>query len=106
MKAGRLKYRLRLMRPVSVANRYGEQTTEWQAAATVWAERRKLSGQRMAEAAEAFADYRTEWNIRAAHHVEEGWRVEHQGGHVYVVAAIVPNADRDYLTLVCERLNE
>lgn len=106
MKAGRLKYKLRLMRPVSVANRYGEQSTEWQAAATVWAERCRLTGQRSSEVGEAFADYRTEWNIRAAHHVEEGWRVEHLGGHVYTVVAIVPNIGRDYQTLVCERLNE
>lgn len=106
MKAGRLKYKLRLLRPSSAANKYGEQSARWEATATVWAERRRLSGSRSDEAGEAFADYRTEWNIRSAHLVDEGWRVEQLGGHLYTVVAVVPNTSRDYTTLVCERLNE
>lgn len=58
------------------------------------------------EVGEAFADYRTEWNVRDAHHIEEGWRVEHMGGHLYTVVSVIPNIDRGFNTLVCERINE
>lgn len=106
MKAGRLKYKLIVRRPVVTANRFGEKSTVWERCATVWAERRKLTGSRSDEVGEAFADYRTEWNVRDAHHIEEGWRVEHMGGHLYTVVSVIPNIDRGFNTLVCKRINE
>lgn len=94
------------MSPENVAGSYGEKTMRWHTEATVWAERRKLTPQHTVEVGENFADYRTEWNIRGPVHAEEGWRAEQMGGHTYNIVAIVPNPDRDYKTLVCERLNE
>ena len=106
MKAGRLTSKLRVMRPDPTTNQYGEESTEWEDAGTVWAERRRLTGNRSEEVGEHFADYRAEFNVRSAHHIEEGWRVEHLGGKLYEVTNVIPNTARDYQTLVCERVNE
>ena len=51
-------------------------------------------------------DYSVEWNIRDAHEVHENWRVEQLGGNLYTVTYIIPNYDRGYLTLVCDKVNE
>ncbi len=105
MQAGRLKYRLVLMAPVESTDRFGSAKQIFEERATVRAERVKISGSRVEEAGEHFADYRTEWNIRDAHEVHEHWRVRQLGGLTYTVTNVIPNLDRGMLTLICERLN-
>lgn len=106
MRAGALKYRLVLLRPVADVNDYGEEAMMYSEERTVWAERVKMSGGRHDEVGEHFADYRAEFNIRDAHEVAENWRVKLLGGELYTVTAVVPNLDRGMKTLVCERVNE
>ncbi len=106
MRAGEMKYRLLLLKPVAVTNDYGEEATTYQTARTVWAQRVKQSGSRSDEVGEHFPDYRAEFNIRDAHPIEENWRVQQLGGYLYTVTAIIPNIDRGMNTLVCERVNE
>lgn len=105
MRAGAMKYRLQLLRPVSLSNEFGEERNDYVAQRTVWAERVKMSGQRSEEVGELFADYRVEFNVRDAHPVAEGWRVQQLGGYLYDVTAIIPNLDRGMKTLVCVRHN-
>lgn len=106
MMAGRLKYRLKLFRPASDSDSFGEQRAgSYEYTVTVHAERVKFSASRRQEVAEAFSDYRVEFNIRAAHEVGEGWRVEQVGGKLYAVVAIEPNLDRGFNKLICERVN-
>lgn len=106
MQAGRMKYKLELLEPVRVVDRFGAEAAEWHKTRTVAAERAKFSGNRRVEVSEQFADYHVEFNIRDAHKVDEGWRVRQLGGHLYTVANIIPNIDRGMQTLVCERVNE
>lgn len=106
MRAGGLDQKLRLLRPEFDVNQYGEGEPSYVDAGTVWAERVKLRGNRSEEAGEHFPDYRAEFNIRCAHTVEENWRAQHLGGHLYEIVAIVPNIRRGMITLVCERVNE
>ena len=106
MIAGRLKYRLKLLRPASDSDSFGEQRAgNFEYITTVRAERVKFSASRRQEVAEAFSDYRVEFNIRAAHEVGEGWRVEELGGKLYEVVAIEPNPRRGFNKLICERVN-
>lgn len=105
MQAGRMKYKLRLLKPVTVENRFGEKKQAFTAIRTVYAERLKAAGSRTVEAGELFADYRTEFNIRDVHPVDDNWRVEQLGGHLYTVTNIIPNCDRGMKTLICERVN-
>lgn len=108
MRAGGLTEKLRLLRPVSVTNAYGEESTVYEEVATVRAERSKFRGNRTEEAGEHFSDYRAEFNIRDGHEVRENWRAEHLGadGHLYVITNIIPNIARRMRTLICERVNE
>lgn len=106
MRAGDLKYKLTLLKPVYTANQYGEKKVTYEATRTVWAGRPKISGRRSEEVGEHFPDYSTEWEIRDAHQVDENWRVQQLGGKLYTVTNIVPNIDRGMNTLICERVNE
>lgn len=106
MQAGRMKYKLVLLEPVTDADGFGEETPGYKEFRTVAAERVKLSGNRSEEVGELFPDYRTEFNIRDAHAVRENWRVRQLGGYLYTVTGIIPNLDRGMKTLICERVNE
>lgn len=106
MRAGSMKYKLRLLQPVKSENAYGSEATSYEQTAVVWAERVKYKGSRSDEAGEHFADYRAEYYIRDAHDVRDGWRVEQLGGELYNVVAVEPNIDKGMKTLVCERVNE
>lgn len=106
MRAGAMKYRLKLLRPAIAANKYGEEATTYDEVRTIHAERVKHTGRRSEEVGEHFADYSVSYNIRSAHPVKEGWRVQQVGEYVYTVISITPNIDVGMLTLHCERLNE
>lgn len=106
MKAGPLKYRLSLLKPVVVANGYGEEVVTYVETRTVHAGRTKMSGSWGVTVGEKFPDYNTEWDIREEHEVEENWRVKELAGYLYTVKNIIPNPDRQMKTLVCERVNE
>ena len=106
MIAGRLKYKLELYKPTATSNAYGEETVTWVKTATVHAERVKITGRRSEEVQEHFPEYATEFNIRDAHEVGNNWRVQQLGGYLYTVTNIIPNIDKGYLTLVCQRVND
>lgn len=106
MRAGAMRYKLRLLRPVTEVNSFGEEAVSYEPTATVWAERTKQTGRRSEEVGEHFPDYAAEFNIRDAHEVDANWRAEQLGGHLYTVTAVIPNIERGMKTLVCERVNE
>ena len=106
MQAGRMKYKITLLKPDKAASKFGDESTIYTAIRTVYAERVKQSGNRSEEVSEHFHDYRAEFNIRDVHPVSENWRVQQLGGCLYTVTNIIPNLDRGYKTLVCDRVNE
>lgn len=106
MIAGKMKYRLQLLEPHRVEDRMGAKKVTYEATRIVHAERVSTSGSRSEEVGEHFAAYSTRYNIRDVHPVQENWRVKQLGGYLYSVTAILPNADRGYKTLICERVNE
>ena len=106
MIAGRMKYKLALLQPVTSENGFGELSTTYVQTVVVHAERVKESGKRSEEVGEHFPDYYAEFNIRDAHTIEENWRVRQLGGHLYTVTNIIPNIDKGMKTLHCERVNE
>lgn len=106
MIAGRMKYKLVLLQPVEAENDFGENKITFVKTSTVNAERVKTHGRRSEEVGEHFPDYNAEFNIRDAHTVDENWRVQQLGGHLYTVTNIIPNIDKGMKTLICERVNE
>lgn len=106
MQAGKLKYKLILLKPTSTPDGFGDETPgEFAEFRTVNAERVRASGNRSEEVGENFPDYRAEFRIRDAHPVQENWRVQQLGGYLYTVTNIIPNLDRGMLTLICDRVN-
>jgi head-tail adaptor len=106
MIAGRMKYKLVLLQPVEAENDFGENKITFVETCVVNAERVKTHGRRSEEVGEHFPDYNAEFNIRDAHTVDENWRVQQLGGHLYTVTNIIPNIDKGMKTLICERVNE
>lgn len=106
MRAGALKYKLELLEPKRTTDRMGAEKVEYTKTRTVWAERVRATGTANEEVGEHFPDYTVEFNIRDAHPVQENWRVRQLGGYLYTVTNIIPNLDKGYKTLLCERVNE
>ena len=101
-----MRYRLRILKPVTITDDFGSERTEWKEIAVAHAERVKISGRNALEVGEQFPDYSVEFNIRDAHKVKENWKVEQLGGYRYNVVNIIPNIERGMMTLKCERDNE
>lgn len=98
--------RITLRRPSVETGKTGATKVTWIDGETVWAERVKLSGSSVVEAAEQFPDYRADFNIRSAHEVAEKWQVQEEGGYLYIVSNILPNVRKGFNTLQCMRYNE
>lgn len=105
MRAGTLRYKLRLLEPTSIVNEFGEEHVEYVQERIVWAERAKYSARNSNELSEHFADASTNWIVRDAHPVAEHWRVEQLGGYLYGVEAVEPNLAKGMKTLICSRIN-
>ena len=106
MMAGRMKYRITLQEPHFRDSVLGTGTTAaYETRAVVWAERVKLTGRPAAEGGEILADYAAEFNIRSAHTVRPRWRVL-DGDDIFTVTNVIPNRDRGFQTLICERYND
>lgn len=106
MRAGKLKYKLTLLEPQRATDRMGAEKVTFKETRTVYAERVRATGNRSEEVGEHFPDYTVEFNIRDAHPIAENWRVQQLGGYLYTVVSIIPNLDRGYKTLLCNRVNE
>lgn len=106
MIAGKMKAQIELLEPMRTTDRMGAEKVSYNPTRTVHAERVAMSGSRSDEVGEHFSDYSVQFNIRDAHPVAENWRVRQLGGYLYTVCAIVPNTDRGYKTLICDRVNE
>jgi len=101
-----MTYRLQLMQPTVTVNDYGEEAVVYTVTKTVHAERVRISGRRSEEVREHFPDYSVRYNIRNQNEVDENWRVQEVGGHLYTVTNIEPYKNRGMLQLICERVNE
>ncbi len=106
MRAGTLKYKLQLLEPKRVTDRMGAERTEYVPTRVVRAERVRATGSRSEEVGEHFPAHTAEFNIRDAHPVQENWRAQQLGGNLYTIVSIMPNRDKGYNTLLCDRVNE
>lgn len=107
MIAGKLKYLIELQRPEHQTGAFGSISAKPDFVPTrrVRAGRVKLSGQSRMSAYERFSDFNAIYEIRDAHTVDNGWRVQEIGGHLYTVCAVEPNRERGMLILICKRVN-
>lgn len=106
MRAGGMKYRVALLEPVTEKDLYGSEKIKYVETRTVHAERVSVQGNRSDELGEHFPDYSVKFNIRDIHHIAENWRCRQLGGELFTIVAIIPNINRGFNTLICERVNE
>ena len=100
-----MKTRLKILRPNRTKDVFNAEKTSYEEIRTVHAERVRLTGSYGLELGERFPDYKTEFRIRDVHPVDENWRVEEVGGKLYTVTNIIPNKDKGFLLLKCDRVN-
>lgn len=106
MRAGGLKYSLEVLTPIRETDRMGAERIEYESRGIIHAERKTARGNRSEEVGEHFPTYAAEFIVRDAHRIEENWRVRQLGGYLYTVVAIVPNLDKGFKVLECDRVNE
>lgn len=111
MNSGLMRYRLLVTVPERVSSAFGDglatQFTPWNGGRPIWAERRRLDTYGVIEQGAKFDDHRAEYNIRIAHKVEKGFRVQEVGSNIlYEVKSVEPNIPRGYVTLKCERVDK
>lgn len=103
MDAGRLNTRLTLQQPGTAQDGIGQPVITWTEVGRVWADVRHVSG---LQAIKADADSSTvKASIRIRHRtgVTAAMRLVEQGaGTVYNITAVLPDARKAYLDLVCE----
>lgn len=106
MRAGELREKLELLKPIMVVDEYGAEKKEYKSCGVIHAQRVKQKGYYAVVGGERFPDYKVEFYIRGGHSVAENWRIRHIGGYLYDVLNIVPTIERGMKTLICDRVNE
>lgn len=104
MYAGRMTEKLVITRPATATDNFGHTAQSYIIYGAVWGERIRYAGREIHDAGESFAAYDAEFNIRWAHDVKEGWRVEYEGA-TYDVTNVLGNRKRGMRTLKCTRVN-
>lgn len=105
MIAGRMKSLIEVFRPNDAKNPFGETERTWEKVGTWHAQRASLSGTRVSEADELFADYRARYYVRIAHRPSVGWRLTGDDGQTYEITSLIPNKSRGMLAIDCQRVN-
>lgn len=103
MKAGQLRHRMRIERPVIGADGYRGVTTTWQTVIEVDAAIDALSGREFMGADRELAGLQWRITLRETpgQQIEPNWRgVDVDSGAVYDFAAILPTHKREQLTVV------
>lgn len=108
MRSGTLNDLVELLRPSTEAGALNSKKTTWvPARAVVHAERIRLMGKSIIEAAENFADYSAQFRVRYFIEAKPGWRlVERETGLTYTITNVIPDRRLQMKTLLCERVNE
>lgn len=109
MKAGRLKERLEILDLQTSGSDFSSKRPVYVARPNpIRAELKKQTGRQEVQAAEIFASYSAEFNIREEHQLKEGDRVRHlcSGGLLYKVENVLWNRERRMKTLQCTKVNQ
>ena len=101
MKAGQLNQRVTIERLTETEDKYGDSTSEWVTAATVWAAVEPLVGREFMAAMQAQASVSTRIRMRYRPGVTPADRVTHEG-RVYGIESVIDvRAGHRELVLMC-----
>lgn len=104
MQAGRLNRRITLQAPTDAENSWGEPLPSgWQEVTKLWANVRELSGVEAIKSGVDKSTVKASIRIRWRDGVTPGMRIV-DGDSVYDIAAVLQGAKREYMDLVCHRV--
>jgi SPP1 family predicted phage head-tail adaptor len=100
---GEMRHRVTLQSQVQTQDEIGQPSTAWLDVATVWADLRHLSGLQAIKSGMDVSTVKASARIRYRA-VNAGQRLVY-GTAVYNITAVLPDAKRTYVDLVCETVN-
>lgn len=103
MQAGRLNRRCTLQAPGTATDALGQPIPGWTDVATVWGDIRRVSGLEAIKAGAVVSTVQASIRIRYRTGLDAGMRVKH-GSDAYDIRAILPDGKKQYLDLVCQRV--
>lgn len=101
MQAGSLRHRVHLQRRATGRDAAGQPSITWQAVASVWADVRCTSGLEAIKSGATTSVVQASIRIRWRADINSGMRAVH-GPTAYDIKAVLPDARRVYIDLVCE----
>ncbi len=101
LRAGDLRNRITIQRRAPGSDAAGQPSTHWAPVATVWASIRTTSGLQAIKAGATTSLVQASIRIRRRDGITSAMRVLH-GTTVYEIKAVLPDARREYIDLVCE----
>ncbi|MFV3383557.1 phage head closure protein [Pseudomonas sp. NY15354] len=101
MQAGKLRYPVTIERPVDVRDQYGGFVRTWELVGREWADIESISGSEFiaAQAPQSQTVFRI--RIRYRDDMVSSWRIR-EGEKVYEITAVLPDARRRRIELMCK----
>lgn len=105
MNAGELKYPISILRQVTEKTEFGNTKKTWTKFIETRAKIIHATGDKSLIMNELYNNYKKTFIIRIYHTVDEKCRLQWKND-LYQIISIDPNEDQQYMTLVCEKVNE
>ncbi|OCL28412.1 phage head closure protein [Gilliamella sp. wkB171] len=101
---GRLRQRITLQKFESYRDPFGQVIKEWKDIATVWAEVKAVTGKELMLSQQEMSSITIRIYIRYRKDIDTTWRIKHLivGSQYLNIKAVLPDAKRTYLELLCE----
>lgn len=101
MRAGTIRNKVMISRPVMVPGTTGSPITEWEEFCRPWAEVKGVSGRAFLAASAEQSEVTFEIRVRYRADITAGMRVTHHGTTLEIVAPL-PDERRQWLRLMCK----
>jgi SPP1 family predicted phage head-tail adaptor len=104
MKAGRLRSRITLQKYQSSRDDFGQLIKKWVDIATLWAEVKAVTGKELMLSQQEMSSNTIRVYIRYRNDIDTSWRIKYliAGSQYLNIKAVLPDAKRTYLELLCE----
>lgn len=104
MKAGRIRNRITLQKFETSRSPVGSIIKTWIDVATVWAEVKAVTGKELMLSQQEMSSTTIRIYIRYRNDIETTWRIKYSiaGSQYLNIKAVLPDAKRTYLELLCE----
>jgi len=106
MRAGELRHRITLQKPVHTRDAFGESVTTYEDMATVYAAIEWQSGRRYVEAAQINAEVQGVTRIRYRSDVRPDWRIQYKERYIRIISLANIRERDEELQLNCKEFQD